>query len=111
MGAIRSVDPAGARDLLDAGAVMLDVRDDHEWRAGRAPVATHVALADLPDRIGELDPGVEIVCVCRSGGRSARATSFLAERGFDAANLEGGMTAWAAAGHPLVADGPDPVVL
>ena len=43
-----------------------------------------------------------IVCVCRSGARSARATDSLREWGFDAANMVGGMQAWAASGFPVV---------
>ncbi len=111
MDAIGSVDPAGARDLVAAGARLLDVRDDHEWAAGRAPGALHVALAELPDRVDDLDRSRAIVCVCRSGGRSARATEFLVERGFDAVNLAGGMTAWALAGLDLEGDGPEAMVV
>lgn len=111
MDAIGTVDPAAARDLAASGALLLDVRDDAEWSAGRAPAARHVVLADLPDRFEELDRAVSIVCVCRSGGRSLRATAFLLDRGFDAVNLEGGMIAWVAAGLPIVADGADPVVI
>ncbi|HEV2427965.1 MAG TPA: rhodanese-like domain-containing protein [Acidimicrobiales bacterium] len=111
MDAIGTVDPPGARDLTAAGALLLDVRDDVEWSAGRAPVARHVVLAELPDRFGELDPATRVVCVCRSGGRSQRATAFLLDRGYDAVNLEGGMIAWVAAGLPLVGDGTEPVVI
>lgn len=111
MDAIRSVDPAGARDLVAAGARLLDVRDDHEWSAGRAPGALHVALADLPDRVDSLDRERAIVCVCRSGGRSARATEYLVEQGFAAVNLDGGMHAWALAGLDMEGDGPEAVVV
>ena len=39
---------------------------------------------------------------CRSGNRSARATKMLTNAGYDAVNLTGGMTAWKAAGLPMV---------
>jgi rhodanese-related sulfurtransferase len=49
--------------------------------------------------------------VCRAGGRSARAASFLGAQGFSAVNLEGGMQAWAASAHPLVSDEGSPSVI
>ena len=45
-----------------------------------------------------------IVCVCRSGARSARATESLLSWGFDATNMTGGMKAWAEAGLEVVKD-------
>ncbi len=45
-----------------------------------------------------------VVCVCRSGVRSARATETLKDWGFEAANMTGGMKAWAASGLPVVRD-------
>jgi rhodanese-related sulfurtransferase len=111
MDELREVSPAEAREWADDGAVLLDVRESHEWSAGRAPGALHVPLADLPDRVGDLDPTRRVVCVCRSGGRSRRATAFLVEHGIDAVNMEGGMVAWADAGGPLESDGGEPLVV
>jgi rhodanese-related sulfurtransferase len=52
-----------------------------------------------------------IVCVCRSGARSARAATFLLQNGYDAINLEGGMLAWADEGEPLVGDGDEASII
>jgi rhodanese-related sulfurtransferase len=52
-----------------------------------------------------------IVCVCRSGGRSARAGKYLLENDFEAVNLEGGMTAWASEGQTIVADNGEPTII
>jgi rhodanese-related sulfurtransferase len=49
-----------------------------------------------------------IVCVCRSGRRSAQATAELLQMGFDAVNLAGGMQAWADHGLPVVRDDGSP---
>jgi rhodanese-related sulfurtransferase len=49
-----------------------------------------------------------VVAVCRSGSRSDRAVRGLRQSGFDAENLEGGVTAWSRAGLPLVAKGGTP---
>ncbi len=111
MDALRVVNPADARRLADDGAVLLDVRDDVEWSAGRAPGATHVALAELPDRIDEVRGSPLVVCVCRSGGRSKRAAVFLLEHGVAAANMEGGMIAWARDGGPLESDSGEPEIV
>ena len=52
-------------------------------------------LGELPARVGELDPNVEIVCQCKMGGRSAKAAAFLRQQGFtNVHNLTGGITAW-----------------
>jgi rhodanese-related sulfurtransferase len=45
------------------------------------------------------------VAVCRSGSRSDKAAKGLRAQGYDAQNLDGGVTAWARAGLPLVAKG------
>jgi rhodanese-related sulfurtransferase len=83
------------------GAYLLDVRENNEWDAGHAPNATHVPLGELPARYAELPVDQSIVVICRMGGRSAKATAFLRDRGLDAHNYEGGMRAWAAAGAPM----------
>ena len=105
MADVVNVDVANAQALVESGALLLDVREPNEWEAGRAPGATHIPLMELSDHLDDLDTSRTIVCVCRSGGRSARAATFLLEQGFDAVNLEGGMTAWAQAGAPLEGDG------
>jgi rhodanese-related sulfurtransferase len=79
------------------------VREIDEWHAGHAPDALFIPLGELPARIGELTRNRRIVAICRSGGRSARATRFLREQGFDAVNLAGGMRAWAIARLEIVA--------
>lgn len=110
MSRIEDVDVARAMDLMREGALLLDVRENDEWEAGHASVARHVPLSSVPDVIEDLPRDRVIVCVCRSGGRSARAAQFLAEQGFDVVNLDGGMTAWHAARAEMVADGGEPTV-
>jgi rhodanese-related sulfurtransferase len=100
----QNVNVAEALELLEGGAFLLDVREDNEWESGRAPNATHIALNEVPDHLDELPVDRKIVCVCRSGARSGRATKFLLEQGRDAVNLEGGMLAWSAEGEPVVGD-------
>jgi rhodanese-related sulfurtransferase len=110
MAQIEDVNVNEALKLLDQGALLLDVREDDEWDLGHAPHATHVALSEVPDHLDEFDKSRQIVCVCRSGGRSKRAGQFLLEQGFDVVNLAGGMTAWASEGAPLASDKGDPTI-
>jgi rhodanese-related sulfurtransferase len=93
-------------DLLDQGAVLLDVREPHEWTAGHAAAATHVPLHALsPDNVPDGEP---LLVVCHIGGRSAMATSALRRAGYPAVNVSGGMEAWQQAGLPVVTDDGKP---
>lgn len=96
------VSPQQAADEAAAGRVLLvDVREDQEWTAGHAPDARHVPLGVLD--AADLPTDRPLVAVCRSGNRSGVAAAQLAQAGLDVRNMAGGMTAWAAAGLPLVA--------
>ena len=101
------IDPQRAALLVDAGqALLLDVREDDEWQAGRAPAAEHLPLAALdPSTVARDRP---VIVVCRSGNRSGQAARVLVEGGHDARNLTGGMQAWAAAGLPVVRGDGEP---
>ena len=75
-------------------ALILDVREDDEWRAGHIPGATHVPLGELAERVAELPARQPIFVVCRSGKRGLDGTTLLRAAGFDALNVAGGMQAW-----------------
>ncbi len=104
--------PVVTVDELSPDAVLLDVREDAEWRAGHIDTARHVPMNELPVRLGSepatLDPEHQVVVVCRSGHRSGQVAAWLLQNGYDAANLDGGMLAWATAGRPMVSDGGGP---
>jgi rhodanese-related sulfurtransferase len=102
---VPGVGPQEALELIDGGAVLVDVREDSEWEAGHAPMARHVPLGQVPERLDDLPVDKHLVVICRVGGRSARATAFLLQGGYEATNVEGGMIAWAAAG--LAVEAPD----
>lgn len=104
--AVPAVTVEGLGELGDP--IFLDVREPHEWEAGHAPDAWFWPLAKLEGVRAELPFGTTIVCVCRSGQRSANATELLRTWGLEAVNLEGGMQAWAAAGRPVERDDGSP---
>ena len=88
---------------VQAGRRVLDVRRKHEWQAGHLSGATHIPLAELPARLGELDRDAPWMVVCAGGYRSAIGVSVLERAGFT--NLvvgEGGMDAWQREERPVV---------
>lgn len=100
--------PTGLAGRLDAVQVV-DVREPNEWTAGHIDGALHVPLNGLlAGGSAALDASRPTVVVCRSGARSELATLMLVSRGFDAANLVGGLEAWARAGLPLTTDAGTP---
>jgi rhodanese-related sulfurtransferase len=94
-----------AQKLIEDGAQLIDVRADHEWEAGRIAGATHLPLAELAERTGEVDPERPVVLYCRGGTRSTMAAEALADAGFDAAKLSEGIVGWDEAGLPLEPEG------
>jgi len=96
-----------AAALVDAGALMLDVREPDEWQAGHVAQAWLLPMGQVARHRSDLPQDRRIVVACRSGGRSAAVAEALHAWGFDAVNLSGGMCAWAAVGLPVVTPGPD----
>jgi adenylyltransferase/sulfurtransferase len=82
---------------LDRGETpqIIDVREPLEFGICRIPGAVLIPLSQLPERIAEIDPGLEVILLCKVGLRSARAAAFLRAQGFaNARNLAGGILAW-----------------
>lgn len=78
---------------------LIDVREQDEWDAGQIPGAIHLPLALVPLKLQELVPNKDtlIIMHCRSGGRSASATSIAQNLGYtNVYNLEGGYLAYTA---------------
>jgi rhodanese-related sulfurtransferase len=76
---------------------LIDVREPQEFNdaLGHAPGAVLIPLGQLPQRFQEIPKDKPVAIICRSGARSARATLFLRQNGFDrVANVSGGMLRW-----------------
>jgi rhodanese-related sulfurtransferase len=94
-GTTPSVTPEDALARQQAGALIVDVREPHEWHDGHIPDAVLIPLGRLGARLGELDPSQEIIAVCHTGVRSQSAVQALRRVGFSNVwNLVGGMVAW-----------------
>jgi adenylyltransferase/sulfurtransferase len=75
---------------------MIDVREPHELEISRLEGAEVIPLGTLAAHMHELDSAEDIVLLCKSGTRSARAIEMLAGAGFrKIRNLRGGINAWA----------------
>jgi rhodanese-related sulfurtransferase len=80
---------------------LIDVREQHEWDAGRIAGARHIPLGDLPAAAETIARERTVIFYCRTGVRSAMATEAFAAAGFDAHNMAGGLKSWTEAGLPL----------
>jgi rhodanese-related sulfurtransferase len=97
------VSVAEAFEKREAGAFMLDVREQNEWDELHMDGATLIPLGQLGDRLNELPKDQEIVVVCRTGNRSAQARDLLKQNGFESVtSMAGGMVDWQAANYPIV---------
>ena len=103
--AIREITPADVASLVAAGALFIDVREEHEWASGMAEGARGVARAML-----EADPSAHasdrnatVVLICQRGGRSLQAAQALQAAGYtDLASVAGGTSRWIEEGLPVV---------
>ncbi len=90
-----------AKDLIDTTSdlVVVDVREPYEYcdPKGHIPAALNYPWSSgvLRERYAELPMDRPILVVCRSGGRSNAAASFLDSRGFSQIyDMLKGMNAW-----------------
>ena len=97
--------PLQLTQMINRGkTVVVDVRSADEFAAGHLRDAKHIPLADLANRIGELDKSKSrtVVVVCQTGARADKAARQLQAAGFeDVYALEGGQAVWVAAGLPV----------
>jgi rhodanese-related sulfurtransferase len=75
---------------------IVDVREANEVAVAKIPNSVHIPLAQVVNRMAEIDPTRETVVHCKMGGRSAKAIEALKRSGFkgNLLNLAGGITAW-----------------
>jgi phage shock protein E len=92
---ITQVSPDEALNLVNEGAVLLDVREEEEFAQSHLPGATNVARDSL-EKITEIvpDKSTQIVCYCAGGNRGALAADTLQNMGYkNIVSIEGGMNA------------------
>jgi rhodanese-related sulfurtransferase len=101
---VREVSVEQALERVKRGALLIDVREDDEWRQGHAAGAEHIGRGvierdierEVPDR------GAELILYCGGGYRSALAADNLQRMGYtNVHSLAGGWKAWQEAGAPV----------
>jgi rhodanese-related sulfurtransferase len=109
--------PDEAATAVADGAVLVDIRPEWQRRQdGEIPGSLVVEYNHLlwrlhptsDARLPQATPGREWVVVCTEGYTSSLAAAALCSLGLPAADLEGGIHAWRAAGYPVV-PGPTPI--
>jgi rhodanese-related sulfurtransferase len=104
---IREATPEEVRQRLgerDRDWVLIDVREQDEYRAGHLPGAIGCGRGILEYHIADLvpDTGREIVLYCRGGHRSALSADSLREMGYtNVLSMSGGFREWTARGYPV----------
>jgi rhodanese-related sulfurtransferase len=91
-----------AKDMIGDGAVVIDVREMHEFTSGHVPDAAHIPVNSVYARREDLPKDKDIIFVCAVGQRSALAAEMAAAAGLTRLyNLEGGTEAWIKSGEPV----------
>jgi rhodanese-related sulfurtransferase len=104
---VKNVSVSEARELIAAGAVVVDVRDRSVSGSSHINGALLIPLEGLADRMSEVsvDKSAPIVVYCNEGtNRGPRGTALLNEAGYtQAVNLKTGIEGWRAANLPTAA--------
>lgn len=94
MSNIPEIDIFEAKKRVEAGSILVDVREQNEYDQERIAGSILIPLSEFQERYEELPKDKELVMQCRSGGRSGQATEFLNAQGYNSVNMAGGILAW-----------------
>lgn len=109
-----TITPERAKDLIEDGAILIDIREADEHARERIPGAHHLALSQLDDADLAVHRGKPVIFHCRTGARTQGNAGRLAGRignDCDAYVVEGGLDAWRKAGLPVATDRHAPLEL
>lgn len=101
----QTVSTAEATTMINRqNALVLDIRDKADFKAGHLVNAVNIPYASLAQRMNELDKERErpIVLVCKTGQTISMAGKMLREKGFNAVRMKGGMMEWNSQNLPVV---------
>lgn len=100
---VREVSVAESLKRQKAGAQIIDVREDNEWKMGHAEGATHMGRGIIERDIVQTypDKSTELILYCGGGYRSALSAESLQRMGYtNVWSMAGGWKAWKDAGAP-----------
>lgn len=98
----RDVGPFELTQLVNAGAVLVDVRPDRSYREGHIAGARHSEVGDVEAALKGAAKDAAVVIYCESGATSDKAAEKLALAGYNkVATLRGGIATWRTENLPL----------
>ncbi len=83
-----------ASRMAEDDLLLIDVREDYEWNAGRVPGARHVPIENIASQAPSLPKDRPIAFICLGGVRSAMVARAFRDAGYDAYNVTGGFAEW-----------------
>lgn len=99
-----NVTPQVAKEKIENGAILLDVRESDEVKNLSCNISNTIFMptSELQNKYKELPKDSEIIVMCYSGGRSQRVAEFLISQGYEKVlNLSGGISNWESEGLPV----------
>jgi rhodanese-related sulfurtransferase len=104
---VQIIDVDTLKSKMDAQSdlCLIDVREVNEWNESHIPGATLIPKNDIPARIASFAPDKTkpIYLHCKAGGRSMTCAQYLVEMSYNEVySVDGGITAWALAGFPVL---------
>jgi len=104
MQTVREVTVSEARDRMNDGAALIDVREDREFEAEHAKDSRHMGRGIIERDIVQTypDKNTELILYCGGGFRSALAADNLQKMGYtNVWSMAGGWHAWRECGAPV----------
>jgi len=108
------ISPQQAKQMLDEGAILVDIREPDEHARERVPDAKHIPLSLIDEADLSVHRGRPVIFHCRSGARTSGNAPRLAAKLGDECRayiVDGGLDAWRKAGLPVVTDRRQPIEL
>lgn len=88
---IKYIDPKGLSELDISKITLIDVREPEELLIQSIPAAINIPLLEIKEKKANILHNKPIVVFCRTGIRSEEAANILADQGYDATSLTGGI--------------------
>lgn len=111
---LQTIDPKNAKQLLDRGAVLVDIRELDERARNWIPGTHHLPLSKLGEAEPALNAGRPVIFHCKSGARTLANANRLADKlggSCEAYIVDGGLEAWVKAGLPVATNRRQPIEL
>lgn len=97
----REIDIKTFARMREAGAPVVDVREEYEFAQARVPGAQCIPLGELAGRLAEIGEGETVCVICATGNRSLIGVDILAAAGRAASSVAGGTRDWLLSGRSI----------